>query len=112
MTIFKKDIRTWFALILSLLVLTIIIYYSAELAYRSDVNEITTDSRYAKILTEIHEQNLDVEKIRDVVPAEEFGLKRFCKDLIGSGIFFVAYGLIFRCVARVVLGGWKSPWIS
>ena len=112
MTVFKKDIRTWFALILSLLVLTAVFHYLAEIAYRSDAKEIETDPRYARISAEIHDQNLDAKKVRDMVSAEESPVKSFLEDIMGVFILFVSYGLIFRCVARLVFAKWKGPWIS
>ena len=113
MTILKKSIRTWFAIILSLILLTAVIHSLAALGFRSDAAEAKTDARYVKVLADIHEQNLNVEKVKDVLSAEEESSPRnLFHFVIGVLVIFVSYSLIFRCVARVILGEWKGPWIS
>ena len=63
MTIFKKNIRTWLALILTLLIMAVVLHYSAAFAFRSDAKEIKSDPGSASILDEIHKQNLDPVKV-------------------------------------------------
>jgi hypothetical protein len=112
MTIFKKGIHTWVTLILSLVLLNATVFCLARVAYRSDATEIETDTRYAKVIAEIRDQKLDVDKVRTMAAAEGSPGKKLFEDTLGVVILFVSYSLIFRCVARVILGAWKSPWIS
>src|ERR1700678_3866444 len=113
MTIFKKSGRMWLTIILSLIVLMAFMYSMAALVVRSNAAEAKSDSRYVKVLADIHAQNLDNQKVEDFLSAEqEFSAKDLAEFVIGMILFFAFYTLIFRCFARALLGEWKGPWIS
>jgi hypothetical protein len=84
----------------------------AELDESSDASDLAKDPRYAKILSETHEQNLDTEKLCNVLHAEKSPSKRFLEESVGLIIIGVSYDLVFRCLARLFFGRWKSPWRS
>ena len=107
-----KRSNFWLTHILAVLAVTAVVLCLAELAESSDASDLTTDSQYTKILSEIHEKNLDPEKIQSVLHAEKSPSKRFLEDSAGLVILGVSYNFIFRCVARLLLGRWISPWRS
>jgi hypothetical protein len=110
--------RIWLTQFLALVLLSLIAmtvsWPSSEKFREERTSRLVKDPRYAKVIDEIKTEKLNASDIflAALPTTDESPLMKFTSRIMLYIILLAFYTLAYRCIARVTLGAWKSPWTA